>query len=93
MVKLLTVVKPTTYTKYNTTWGEEAYVRDQFDMMKHAFVDKGIPVILGEYGANWRQFSNGSIQKKHDGHVAHSERQTGPVRKRLESRFDGSGQR
>ena len=69
MVKLLTVVKPTTYTKYNTTWGEEAYVRDQFDMMKHAFVDKGIPVILGEYGANWRQFSNGSIQKKHDASI------------------------
>ena len=34
--------------------------------MKEAFVDKGYPVILGEYGANWREFSNNSIQKKHD---------------------------
>lgn len=54
------------YTKYNSTWGEEAYVREQFQMMKEAFVDKGYPVILGEYGANWREFSNNSIQKKHD---------------------------
>lgn len=55
-----------TYKKYNCTWGEEAYVREQFQMMKEAFVDKGYPVILGEYGANWREFSNNSIQKKHD---------------------------
>ena len=55
-----------TYKKYNCTWGEEAYVREQFQMMKEAFVDKGYPVILGEYGANWREFSNSSIQKKHD---------------------------
>ena len=55
-----------TYKKYNATWGEEAYVREQFQMMKEAFVDKGYPVILGEYGANWREFSNNSIQKKHD---------------------------
>jgi len=55
-----------TYKKYNCTWGEEAYVRDQFQMLKDAFVDKGYPVILGEYGANWREFSNNAIQKKHD---------------------------
>lgn len=55
-----------TYKKYNCTWGEEAYVREQFQMMKEAFVDRGYPVILGEYGANWREFSNNSIQKKHD---------------------------
>ena len=41
-------------------------MREQFQMMKEAFVDKGYPVILGEYGANWREFSNNSIQKKHD---------------------------
>ena len=52
--------------KYKCTWGEEAYVREQFQMMKEAFVDKGYPVILGEYGANWREFTNSSIQKKHD---------------------------
>ena len=55
--------------KYNCTWGEEAYVREQMQMMKEAFVDKGYPVILGEYGANWREFSNSSIQKKHDASI------------------------
>ena len=57
------------FAKYNCTWGEEAYVREQFDMMKKSFVDKGFPVILGEYGANWREFSNSSIQKKHDASI------------------------
>ena len=33
------------------------------------FVDKGIPVVLGEYGANWREFTNNSIQKKHDASI------------------------
>ena len=57
------------YKKYNATWGEESYVREQFQMMKENFVDKGIPVVLGEYGANWREFSNSSIQKKHDASI------------------------
>ena len=57
------------YKKYNCTWGEEDYVREQFDMMKRSFTDKGYPVILGEYGANWREFSNSSIQKKHDASI------------------------
>lgn len=57
------------YTKYNCTWGEESYLRDQLQMMKEAFVDKGIPVILGEYGANWREFTNSSLQKKHDASI------------------------
>lgn len=57
------------WSKYNATWGEEAYVREQFQMMKSSFVDKGIPVVLGEYGVNWREFSNSAIQKKHDASV------------------------
>ena len=35
----------------NATWGEEDYMKDQFDMMKNQFVSKNIPVILGEFGA------------------------------------------
>ena len=34
----------------NATWGEEDYVNNTFVKMKTKFVDKGIPVILGEYG-------------------------------------------
>ncbi|AGA77434.1 cellulase family glycosylhydrolase [Echinicola vietnamensis] len=32
-------------------WGGEAYATGQFKKMKSHFVDKGIPVIVGEYGA------------------------------------------
>jgi aryl-phospho-beta-D-glucosidase BglC (GH1 family) len=34
----------------NASWGEESYVDSTFAKMKTKFVDKGIPVILGEYG-------------------------------------------
>ena len=33
------------------TWGEESDVDASFNLMKTNFVDKGIPVLLGEYGA------------------------------------------
>ena len=33
---------------------EEAYMERQLDKMYSKFVEKGIPVIIGEYGANWR---------------------------------------
>jgi endoglucanase len=42
----------------NATWGEEADVQRYFGMMKTKFVDKGIPVIMGEYGAYRRDGSN-----------------------------------
>jgi endoglucanase len=35
----------------NATWGEEATLNQSFQKMKVKFADKGIPVILGEYGA------------------------------------------
>ncbi len=39
----------------NSTWGDESHMKTQFDKMKSQFVDKGIPVVSGEYGAimNW----------------------------------------
>lgn len=33
------------------TWANEAYTDAQFDKMKTRFIDKGVPVIVGEYGA------------------------------------------
>ncbi|MGV3765521.1 MAG: cellulase family glycosylhydrolase [Chitinophagaceae bacterium] len=35
----------------NATWGEEATVDQLFSTMKKKFIDKNIPVIMGEYGA------------------------------------------
>lgn len=33
----------------NATWGEEDWVKAQFDMMKKHYIDKGVPGITGEY--------------------------------------------
>ncbi len=33
----------------NSSWGEEAWVKEQFQMMKKHFIDNGIPGITGEY--------------------------------------------
>jgi endoglucanase len=41
----------TTETSRNATWGEESEVERAFGLMKTKFVDKGIPVLLGEFGA------------------------------------------
>lgn len=35
--------------KAKDTWGDEAFVDAQFARMKKGFVDKGVPVLLGEY--------------------------------------------
>ncbi len=40
----------TTSPDRNATWGEENAVELYFQKMKTKFVDRGIPVILGEYG-------------------------------------------
>lgn len=46
-----------TGSTHNPTWGEEDYVTEQLAKMKSAFVDKGFPVIIGEYGALKRTVS------------------------------------
>lgn len=49
----------------NSTWGDEAYLKEQFAKMKTQFVDKGIPVILGEYGAMHRTLAD-KYQSSHE---------------------------
>lgn len=41
----------TANTERNANWGEEADLEKNFKLMKTQFVDKGIPVVLGEFGA------------------------------------------
>ncbi|HEX8405519.1 MAG TPA: glycoside hydrolase family 5 protein [Duganella sp.] len=36
------------------TWANESFTDNQFQKMKTNFIDKGVPVILGEYSANLR---------------------------------------
>jgi len=48
----------TTDTTHNATWGEEDTVDSYFGLMKTQFVDKGIPVIIGEFGAIKRSLAD-----------------------------------
>lgn len=54
-----------TDTAHNATWGEEDYVDEIFDMIKTQFVDQGIPVLLGEYGATKRTHLTGDDLQLH----------------------------
>jgi len=49
----------------NATWGEESYVEQWFGNMKTKFIDKGIPVIIGEFGAYKKNVSPPSDQALH----------------------------
>ena len=53
----------------NATFGEENEHIKYFDKIKSAFVDKGIPVLMGEYGA-YRRDGSAHIPKDLDTHEA-----------------------
>jgi hypothetical protein len=55
----------TTDPTRNANYGEEADVQRYFGMMKTKFVDKGIPVVLGEYGAIRRSSLTGDALTLH----------------------------
>jgi hypothetical protein len=50
----------TTDVAHNPTWGEEAFVDSEFTILKRMFVDKGMPVVLGEFGAGLRTTLTGA---------------------------------
>ena len=56
---------------HNATWGEEADMQAQLQKMKTNFVDKGYAVVIGEFGANWRDLSSltGESQTKHNASI------------------------
>lgn len=58
-----------TDTTRNASWGEENDVDKNFEKMKTQFVDKGIPVIIGEFAASKRKFSPPSDQALHNASV------------------------
>lgn len=47
-------------------WANESYLKKQFEKMKTTFVDKGVPVILGEYGAMRRDLGDAAMTAAHD---------------------------
>ncbi len=66
-----------TYAAYNGTTGkEDDDVLAQFKRLKSKFVDKGVPVIIGEYGVLWRNLKQANpkiddedCQNKHNASV------------------------
>jgi aryl-phospho-beta-D-glucosidase BglC (GH1 family) len=56
---------------HNATMGEEDNMRELLMRMKTTFVDKGYPVVIGEFGANWRDLSSlpGESQEKHNASI------------------------
>lgn len=55
----------TTDTERNTTWCDEAFVDSQFNILKRLYVDKGMPVLLGEFGAMKRTNLSGASLDRH----------------------------
>ena len=56
-------------SQHNATWGEESYVEEELEKMKKQFGDKGIPVYIGEFGANWRTMPASENQEKHNASI------------------------
>lgn len=54
---------------HNANHSEESYVEEELEKMKKQFGDKGIPVYIGEFGANWRIMPNGENQAKHNASI------------------------
>ncbi len=54
-----------------TTDYEERWVDTQMGKLKELFVDKGVPVILGEFGADIRTLGDGEDQGNHEASVAY----------------------
>lgn len=61
----------TTDVSRNATWGEEAEMDKLLGWMKTKFVDKGIPVIIGEYGAFRKKLSPPADQALHNASIEH----------------------
>jgi endoglucanase len=55
----------TTDVSRNATWGEESDLDQLLELMKTRFVDNGVPVIIGEYGAVKRTLTGDSDQELH----------------------------
>jgi len=52
-------------TVHNATWGEEPEIDRIARTMKSRFIDKGVPVIIGEFGAIRRSALTGNALRSH----------------------------
>lgn len=63
-----------TDTAYNANWGEESTIEEKLGLMKQKFADKGIPVIIGEFGAYKRSLNSPADQQLHNASVLYFQR-------------------
>ena len=58
-------------SQHNATHSEESAMKEQLQKMKTHFLDKGYPVVIGEFGANWRDLSglSNESQDKHNASI------------------------
>lgn len=71
-------------------WGDEGFADAQFQKMKINFIDKGIPVIVGEYGAVSKKASgHHSYRKYYLKYVSNSMRSKGLIPFYWDMGFDG----
>ena len=57
-------------SQHNANHSEESYVEEELESMKKNFQDKGIPVYIGEFGANWRTITGtNESQEKHNASI------------------------
>jgi len=82
--------------KYKAAWGDEAHIRAQFTMLKERYVDKGIPVIIGEFGCVDRANPATGIPDRitenrayYDGFIAGTAAQNGLVPVYWDNGFNG----
>lgn len=51
------------------TWGDNGHAARQMQKLQAQFVSRGTPVIIGEYGALWRQLPTEREQQLHDASI------------------------
>jgi endoglucanase len=71
-------------------WGQEDYVLAQFDKLKATFIDRGVPVLVGEYGAA-RQAETDDYRRYYDEYVTEAAIQRGMLPVLWDNGADGTG--
>lgn len=58
-------------SQHNANHSEEDFMKQLLEKMKKNFVNKGMPVVIGEFGAKWRNLSGlkGESQEKHNASI------------------------
>ena len=73
----------------NDRWGQEDWVDDKFSQLKAKFVDNGIPVIIGEYGATINKAGYSDTRRYYVEYVTRAAHKNGIVPIWWDNGYDG----